>query len=62
MAKEYWGINRGQHETDVVVQGTDPSTNLEVSVDLTASMTKEEVVRHLYMIINRIVKGNWPPA
>lgn len=62
MAKEYFGINRGQHETDVVVQASTPSKSLEVVVDLTANMTKEEVLRHLMMVMNIITKNIWPPA
>lgn len=55
-------MNRGQHETDVVVATSDPSKNVEISVDLTANMGKEEVIRHIEMIKHIIIKGNWPPA
>jgi hypothetical protein len=62
MASEYYGINRGQHQVDVVFQASSPGKNVEVKVDLTAGMNKEEVLRHLQMIMEIIVKGNWPPA
>lgn len=62
MASEYYGINRGQTEFQVTIQTSSPTKNLEVKVDLTSGMTKAEVVQALEMIINNIVKGNWPPA
>lgn len=62
MASEFYGVNRGQTEFQVVFQSSTPGKNVEVKVDLTAGMTKEEVLRALEIIANNIVKGNWPPA
>jgi hypothetical protein len=66
----YWGINQGQTEFSVVTGTSDPSKNIEVTVDLTkvygnatypTGIRKDEMVRALEMITAEIVKGNWPP-
>lgn len=67
MAKEYWGLNRGQHQTDVQKGAADLSTDVQVVVDLTnvaaAGMNREEVLRMIEgAIIPEIMKGVWPPA
>lgn len=68
MAKEYWGLNRGQHQTDVTSGAADLGTDVQVVVDLThvdvaGGMTREEVVRAVEeAIIPQIMKGIWPPA
>jgi hypothetical protein len=67
MARYYWGINRGQHQTDVVAQGSTTGENVEVSIDLTAAdpvgtLRPAELVALLESIIGKILGGNWPPA
>jgi hypothetical protein len=63
MASQYWGINRGQHETDVVTQTSSPGKDVELKVDLTKNLTKEEVIRLVEDAIDhQVVKGNWPPS
>lgn len=62
MAHQFWGLNKGQHQTDVVTQSTDPSKNVVVEVDLSVTMNREEVLIKLDEIKNVILQGNWPPA
>lgn len=62
MAHEYWGVNQGQHATDVVVQSSDPSKNVTLIVDLAQTMSREEVLLAMEMIRQIVIKGNWPPA
>lgn len=68
MAKQYWGLNRGQHMTDVQTGSADLGTDIQVVVDLTNvdvahGMSREEVLREVEgAILPQILKGNWPPA
>lgn len=68
MAKEYWGLNRGQHQTDVQVGAADLGVNVQIVVDLAAvdvagGMSREEVIRLIEgALLPQIIKGNWPPA
>ncbi len=62
MAKRYWGVNQGQHQTDVQEGAASPATNVEVNVDLAIGMNREEVLRQLELIKNVITQDVWPPA
>ncbi len=62
MASEYWGLNRGQVYTDIVEQSTTPSKDLEVKLDLTKNMTRDEVIVALEQIVIAMNKDVWPPA
>lgn len=62
MAKRFWGVNQGQHQTDVVEGAATAATNVEVNVDLAIGMSREEVLRQLELIKNVIVQDVWPPA
>jgi hypothetical protein len=62
MAKEYYGINRGETEFKVVVAGADPTKAVTLVIDLSKNMTKNEVLMAIECIENNIVKGKWPPA
>lgn len=62
MAKRYWGIDRGGHDTDVLEQSSTTSKGLEVVLDLTASIDKNELFILLEEIKNVILKDQWPPA
>lgn len=62
MAHEYWDINRGQHDTDVVVGSSSGSGDVEVVVDLSKNIPRSEVIILLQSIVNKMIKGNWPPA
>jgi hypothetical protein len=62
MASRYYGLNRGQHQTDVVEGSSTGTKDIEAVVDLAASMSKSEFLRALDMFKNRLVKDNWPAA
>jgi hypothetical protein len=62
MAKRYWGVNLGQHLTDVQEGAASPATNVEVNVDLAINMSREEVLRALELIRGKILQDVWPPA
>lgn len=67
MARQYWGINRGQTEFQVATSSSTTGDDFEVSynaatVDGDAGMGRQEFLQALEMIKNNILKGNWPPA
>lgn len=63
MASEFYGVNRGQTEYQVVTATSTPGKNVELKVDLTANMTAFEVIQALEIIKNTILRNNkWPPA
>lgn len=64
MATRRYGLSRGETEFQVTegVGSATASDNIELTVDLAASLTKNEVILALEMLQNWIVKGNWPPA
>lgn len=68
MAKEYYGANRGQHQTDVQSGAADLGLDVQVVIDLThvdvaGGMSREEALRLVEgAIIPQIMKGIWPPA
>lgn len=64
MATRRYGLSRGETEFQVTegVGSATASDNIELTVDLAASLTKNEVILALEMLQNWILKGNWPPA
>lgn len=62
MASRFYGLNRGQTEFQVTEGSATGSTDVEVRVDLTKSLDKNDVLVKLQEICNWILKGNWPPA
>jgi len=58
MADIIYGINRGDVEEDVTIGASSPSQDIEVVVDDAVGLTKTEVIQHLDMIKNRILKGD----
>lgn len=62
MAHRFWGVNLGQHQTDVVEGAVTNATNVEVNVDLAIGMSREEVLRALELIRQEIIMDVWPPA
>ena len=64
MATQYFGKNRGETEFQVVsgVGNANVSKDVELSIDLTKNLTKNEVLFAIEEIANIILKGNWPPA
>lgn len=62
MAIQYYGINRGQNEFDIVEGASTNSTDMEFALDLSKSLLKSEVLLALDKIANRILKDDFPPA
>lgn len=62
MANRYFGLNRGQTEFDIVQDSSTNSTDIELRVDLSKSLTKSEVLVKLEELENAILKNQWPPA
>lgn len=64
MATRRYGISRGETEFQITegVGAATSSDNVEVTVDLAVSLSKEDVLLALDKIYAHIVKGNWPPA
>lgn len=62
MAHRYWGANQGDTETAVQEGSADLGTNVEVVVDLSVGMSKQDVRVALIYIANAILKDQWPPA
>lgn len=64
MATRRYGLSRGETSFQVTeaAGAAVSSDGVEVTVDLAVSFTKAEVVLALEMIMDWIIKGNWPPA
>lgn len=64
MATRRYGLSRGETEFNVTeaVGAATSADDVELTVDLTKSLTKAEVLDKIEEISNWIVKGNWPPA
>lgn len=67
MATRIYGVSRGEANLggNQVTEGVGSAVaadSVEVTVDLAASLDRENVLRALDTIKAHIVKGNWPPA
>lgn len=62
MAKQYFGLNRGQTEFDITQDSSTVSKDVELVIDLSKSLTKSEVLIKLEELENAILKNQWPPA
>lgn len=65
MATRLYGVSRGENFGVYVTEGAGSATaadNVELTVDLAVSLTKQEVLNILEKISDHITKGNWPPA
>lgn len=56
MASEYYGLNRGQTEFQIVNGTSTNSTDIEVRVDLTKGFKKSEVLVKLEELADHILK------
>jgi hypothetical protein len=64
MATRRYGISRGE-SIDQVTEAVGAATatdNIELTVDLATSLTREDVLMALKKFEAYITKGNWPPA
>ena len=64
MATRLYGLSRGEFNTYVTegVGSAVSADSVELTVDLAASLTKEDVILALDHIKAHVLKGNWPPA
>ncbi len=64
MATRRYGISKGEN-IGQVTEGVGAATSadgVELTVDLAAISSKEQVLLALECIEQHIIKGNWPPA
>lgn len=64
MATRRYGLSKGETEFQVTegVGAAVAADSIELTVDLAASLTKEDVLLALEKFENHIVKYGWPPA
>jgi hypothetical protein len=64
MATRRYGLSRGETEFQVTesVGAAVNADNVELTVDLAVSLTKEDVLLAIRKLEGHIIKGNWPPA
>jgi hypothetical protein len=63
MATRLYGISRGEGQTDIA-EGVGAATadNVELTIDLAAGLTREEVVVLLDRITRYILEHDFPPV
>lgn len=63
MAQHQYDVPLGGKKTDVVLSGGSAiSDALSVTVDDTASPSKEQALEAIEAVKHKIVEGTWPPA
>jgi hypothetical protein len=64
MAERYYGIDRGEEGSVNVTEGSSSTatTDVEVRIDLAATMSQSEVLLALDTIKRAILEDSWPPA
>lgn len=64
MATRLYGISKGETEFQISegVGSATAADNIELTVDLAANVTKEDVILALQKLENHIMKYGWPPA
>ncbi len=64
MATRRYGLSRGETDNQVneAVGAAVAADSLEVTIDLAANMTRNEVLLNLKAIERWILHGQWPPA
>lgn len=64
MANRYYGLDRGKQGDGDVTEGSSSTATLdvEVRIDLAASMDKSEVLMALDNLKRYIAQDTWPPA
>jgi hypothetical protein len=60
MAKQYYGLNKGETEFQITEDVSTTSKSVEVSVDMSAGLERQEIIRQLEMIKNQILKDSYP--
>lgn len=64
MATRLYGISRGETEFQITegVGSAVAADNIELTVDLAANLTREDILLALEKFENHILKGLFPPA
>lgn len=62
MATVYYGVDRGGHEDDVVIQTSTTGKNVELVVNEGVVLSRQELADALQAIRNQIIKQNYPFA
>lgn len=62
MATVYYGVNRGGHDEDVVVDTSTTSKSVELVVNEGVVLSRVELLEALQAIENAIIKQNYPFA
>lgn len=62
MANRYIGNDKGATYVNITEDSSTTSKDVEVVIDLSASMSKSEVLVKLEEIKDYIIKANWPMA
>lgn len=56
MASVYFGLNRGQTEFQIATSASTNSTDVEVRIDQTKNLTRQEIIQEIEMIKHAILK------
>lgn len=63
MANRYFGLDRGETKTDTTEgSSSTATTDVEIRVDLAASMGRREVLIAIDELKQYILEADWPPA
>jgi hypothetical protein len=62
MATVYYGVDRGGHEEDVVINTSTTGKNVELVVNEGVVLSRQELADALQAIRNQIIKQNYPFA
>lgn len=62
MANRFVGVNKGQHEVDVVDASSTQTKDLEININLSQSLSREDALVLIEYIRNYILKKQWPLA
>jgi hypothetical protein len=62
MATVYYGVNRGGHDEDVVIQTSTTSKNVELVVNEGTVLSRQELFEAIQAIANNIIKQPYPFA
>lgn len=62
MATVYYGVDRGGHDEDVVINTSTTSKNVELVVNEGVVLSRQDLFDALQAIRNQIIKQNYPFA
>mgnify|MGYP003572758074 CR=1 FL=1 len=62
MASRYYGMDRGEIQEDIDEDSSTTSSDVEIVIDLSKSLTRAEVLEIMDMLKRRILEDDWAPA